>query len=303
MTEEKNLKSNVDNKSEIIVSNQSAIVVANQSFSETLKQSFQEALKQWFQEDIINKFFKPFVEYFSDTFSLQNFQLFPNEDTAKLSWKAILKIFLVVACLLTIIYVFISFNKTTQGHILSSIATGIAKLITWLSPIWTRMGKFFIGLMVDSMIGLWIPISIYVVSNILTKNSLIRLLLFITIILVMALLLTNINLISIKWDVRVWKIVKFDLGALVFMFNCYFLFLLMTPTALWKIFSFVFLFIVGLVLTAIPNIPIVGGALDLSIFSGVAAFLFFFLHTAASITKFFTKNLSSKLKLLDEKLA
>ncbi|MGL4501313.1 MAG: hypothetical protein ACRCU2_19735 [Planktothrix sp.] len=147
-----------------------------------------------------------------------------------------------------------------------------------------------------------VPISIYLIINIFIKSRLLKVLSYTTILCLLSLLassyITHFSFNQIRLNLNFVKdLISFFGGPLTFVLNAYFFILLISPKVLWRIFSGAVIFVVGVILEIIPNVPILSQFGDISILTGLFSFLFFVLHTVAFLAQKLADFLNRKIHI------
>lgn len=192
-------------------------------------------------------------------------------------------------CLLIIIVAIVSFFNTSYGNIINFLSTWGIKLFKFALPLLTKVFYLVLKLVILAMTTLWIPSLIYIGIYMLVTTQWLRILLsFTALSLIYLLILKTLQ-------------VNFTIFSTIL--DVYFFILLITPKFVWRWMSGFFLFIAGLFLAMLPNIPIpvIGGTVDFGIFSALFLFLFFFIHNLASLIQLFANILGNNFNLQSNK--
>lgn len=206
----------------------------------------------------------------------------PQPENQKISLKTLVSGAFILVCFSIIIYTILKVNP--QGIL--EFLTFIAKPLKLFSPILKKALNIFLLLLVKTTETLWIPILLYVLTNIIIKNPLLKILNYVTLVCLFGIFLSHIKFNPIQFNFNsLQNFINFDGSYFIFWLNAYFFILLLTPRMFWKIPSVAFVFIIGVILAAIPNITPLAGFTDFGILTGFAGFLFFVLHFVAGLTQ------------------
>lgn len=192
-------------------------------------------------------------------------------------------------CLLIIIVAIVSFFNTSYGNIINFLSTWGIKLFKFALPLLTKVFYLVLKLVILAMTTLWIPSLIYIGIYMLVTTQWLRILLS----------FTALSLIYLL----IFKTLQVNFTIFSTILDVYFFILLITPKFVWRWMSGFFLFIAGLFLAMLPNIPIpvIGGTVDFGIFSALFLFLFFFIHNLASLIQLFANILGNNFNLQSNK--
>lgn len=192
-------------------------------------------------------------------------------------------------CLLIIIVAIVSFFYTSYGNIINFLSTWGIKLFKFALPLLTKVFYLVLKLVILAMTTLWIPSLIYIGIYMLVTTQWLRILLS----------FTALSLIYLL----IFKTLQVNFTIFSTILDVYFFILLITPKFVWRWMSGFFLFIAGLFLAMLPNIPIpvIGGTVDFGIFSALFLFLFFFIHNLASLIQLFANILGNNFNLQSNK--
>jgi len=206
-------------------------------------------------------------------------------DKFKFFTPSIITSIITVICLIIIVVALFDFFNTSYGNIINFLSTWGIKLFKFALPLLTKVFYLVLKLVTLAMTTLWIPSIIYIGIYMLVKTQWLRILLS----------FTALSLIYLL----VLKTLQVDFTIFSTILDIYFFILLITPKFVWRWISGLLVFIAGLFLAMLPNIPIpvVGGTVDFGIFSGLFLFLFFFIHNLASFIQLFANIFGDNFNL------
>lgn len=207
----------------------------------------------------------------------------------KFSTSSVITLIITFICLLIIIVAIVSFFNTSYGNIINFLSTWGIKLFKFALPLLTKVFYLVLKLVILAMTTLWIPSLIYIGIYMLVTTQWLRILLS----------FTALSLIYLL----IFKTLQVNFTIFSTILDVYFFILLITPKFVWRWMSGFFLFIAGLFLAMLPNIPIpvIGGTVDFGIFSALFLFLFFFIHNLASLIQLFANILGNNFNLQSNK--
>lgn len=207
----------------------------------------------------------------------------------KFSTSSVITLIITFICLLIIIVAIVSFFYTSYGNIINFLSTWGIKLFKFALPLLTKVFYLVLKLVILAMTTLWIPSLIYIGIYMLVTTQWLRILLS----------FTALSLIYLL----IFKTLQVNFTIFSTILDVYFFILLITPKFVWRWMSGFFLFIAGLFLAMLPNIPIpvIGGTVDFGIFSALFLFLFFFIHNLASLIQLFANILGNNFNLQSNK--
>lgn len=242
---------------------------------QTITGSLQETKEQWSND-------------FNDTLKTFNVDFFKKinwKKTFELSTPSMVTLSITVVCLCIIFIATVYFFNTTYGDIVQFLTRWGIKLFEFTLPLLAKVFSLVLKLVSLAMTTLWIPSIIYVGIHILVKSQWLRSLLSCTILSLIYLFILR----KLHWDLAIFGIIL----------DVYFFILLMTPRLVWRWMSGPLVFLLGLILAMLPNIPlpVIGGTVDFGVFSSFFIFLFFFLHNLASFIKLFAVILGNNINL------
>lgn len=243
---------------------------------EVIRESFQEAKKEWFEE--LTGFYKKIFAQITGGYKHFKF-------SAPHPWV----ILITIICLSIIVTACIYFVNTSYGNVVRFLSNWGVRLFKFSLPLLNKIFPKLIKLLVLGLKTLWLPALIYIGIHIFVKPKWFRFLLFLTIICSIYLVISQT--LRLRFDIL-------SAGLCI-----YFFILLVPPRIVWTWMSGSFIFVLGLALAMLPDIPIpfIGGTIDYGIFSAFFVFIFFFLHNLASLTKLFADILGDNLNLQSPK--